>query len=83
MITVVLRVAASRDGLRGTATHVASGETRAFAGQADLWTFLEEWAAVDGIGAFTAEWTHGPGKSGANPGSRSGSELPPSAPGMP
>ena len=56
MISFVLRVASGRNGLRGTATHVASGETRAFATPVELWTFLEEWAAVDGIAAASAEW---------------------------
>ena len=82
MVTFVLRVAASRGGLRGTATHVAGGEMRAFTDQADLWTFLEEWVAVDGIGAVSAEWIRGSEESGPISGSRAGGKFPPPAPGM-
>jgi hypothetical protein len=77
MITFVLRVAAGRDGLRGIATHVATGEARAFAGQADLWAFLEEWAAVDGIGSASAAWIADPDEPRTPPGTRASGEHPP------
>jgi hypothetical protein len=80
MITFVLRVAAGRDGLRGTATHVASGETCAFAGQAELWTFLEQRVVVDGIGALSAEWVHEAEEP--DPDLRAGADCPPPAPGI-
>jgi hypothetical protein len=83
MVTFVLRVVAGRYGLRGSATHVASGETRAFAGQADLWTFLEERAAMGGIGEFSAEWTHDSDEFGPVSGFRARAEQPPPAPGAP
>jgi hypothetical protein len=63
MITFILRVAAGRGGLRGTATHVASGETCTFARLADLWTFLEQRVVVDGIGALSAQWASETGES--------------------
>lgn len=74
MVTFVLRVVPGRHGLRGSATHVASGETRAFAGQADLWAFLEERAAMGGIGEFSAEWTRDPDEFGPASGVRAGAE---------
>jgi hypothetical protein len=74
MIIFVLRVAAGRDGPRGTATHVASGEARAFAGQADLWAFLEELVAVDGIGEFSAACIREAAESDPGPDLRGGSD---------
>ena len=79
MITFILRVAAGRDGLRGTATHVASGETRTFASQADLWTFLEQRVVVDGIGALSAQWVSEAEEPGTDPDLRTRTDAPPSA----
>ncbi len=56
MITLVLRVSARGSGLRGTALHVASGESRPFASASELWRYLEECAASDGIGSACAGW---------------------------
>ncbi len=58
MITLVLRVVAGRSRLRGTASHVATGESRPFASASELWSLLEEWTAADGITAASAEWLH-------------------------
>jgi hypothetical protein len=81
MTTFVLRVTAGRDGPRGTATHVANGETRVFAGRADLWAFLEEWIALDGIGAVSAELAAGADAPGPDMISRNKADFPPPASG--
>jgi hypothetical protein len=56
MTTFVVKVTADpRGGLHGTVSRVAGGETRTFAGSAQLVALLEEWTASEGVWAATAE----------------------------
>jgi hypothetical protein len=52
MATFVLRLAGSGGSdLHGVVRHVTTGVTRTFTDPTQLFAFLEEWTATDGLGA--------------------------------
>lgn len=57
MTMFVLRVAGNRGAsLHGTVRLAATGETRSFAGSAELVSLIEEWQATHDLGTMLAHW---------------------------